>query len=327
MRALGFSLMVGLCVACDTGDPGDVADSNLGGAPTGNGGSGGGGLLPGIAGLGGLGGSLTGGEDGPDGGSTPLGGATGAPTGGASGGSNAGGSGNSNPLLRFYGYIQSDRYSKLVFEIDSVEGQEPHSAISSRLVERFAEILDKPGGIEAVLDDTLPTHGSDFVWSNEDLDQITTTSFDGDPDSDTLAIHITYLDGHSGGDGENGVILGVAWGWLQVVMFKETIASSCGGLGLIGALNARACEEAEFAILSHEIGHVLGLVDNGLPMVDDHRDPDTEHGAHDVDPECVMYWAYEGQGLFDRIGSRLLAGDDTSLPFCQHCLDDLDAVK
>jgi hypothetical protein len=255
----------------------------------------------------------------------PLGGATGGPTGGANGGSTSGGSGNAP--FRFYGYIRSTPFSKLVLEIDSVAGQEPHSSVPARIVERFSEILDKPAGIEVVLDDTLPAHDTGFVWSNEDLDQITTSSFDGDPDSDTLAIHITYLDGQSGGDGENGVILGVAWGWLQVVMFKETIETSCGGLGLIGALNEQACEEAEFSILSHEIGHVLGLVDNGLPMVDDHRDPQTEHGAHDVDPDCVMYWAYEGQGLFDRIGARLLAGEDTSLPFCQHCLNDLNAVK
>jgi hypothetical protein len=331
MRALTFSLVVGFCVACDTGDPGNVSTSTAGAPPSanggsdGNGGTGGTGLLPGIAGLGnGLAGSLTGGNDGPDGGSLPLGGATGGPSGG---GSNSGGSTSGNPPLRFYDYIRSNRYSKLVFEIDSVEGQEPHSAIQTRIPERFAELLDKPGGVEVIFDDTLPTHGSDFAWSNADLDQITRSSFDGDPDSDTVAIHITYLDGHSGGDGDNGVILGVAWGWLQVVMYKETIENSCGGLGLIGALNERACAEAEFAILSHEIGHVLGLVDNGLPMVDDHRDPETEHGAHDFDQNCVMYWAYEGQGLFDQIGARLLAGNDDSLPFCQHCLDDLAAAQ
>jgi hypothetical protein len=98
-------------------------------------------------------------------------------------------------------------------------------------------------------------------------------------------------------------------------------------LGLLGGLREQACEAAEVGILTHEIGHVIGLVDNGLPMVDDHRDPVTEHGAHDKSQDCIMYWAYEGQGLIDLIGTRLLAGDDSTLPFCQHCLDDLNAVK
>jgi hypothetical protein len=256
------------------------------------------------------------GNDDPDGGSLPTAGQTG------------GSGGIGGDLPRFYDYIRGDRYSKLVFEIDSVEGQEPRSAILTRITERFAEVLDKPGGIEVVLDDTSPASGDDFVWTDAALDEVTRLSFDGDPDSDTIAIHITYVDGHSSYDDEDGsVILGVAWNWLQIVMYKQTIENSCGGLGLIGGLDEQACEEAEFSILSHEIGHVLGLVDNGLPMVFDHRDPEAEHGAHDFDDECVMYWAYEGQGLFDRIGSRLLAGDDASLPFCQHCLDDLNAVK
>jgi hypothetical protein len=291
--------------------PGNAGGSSAGGtssAGMGNGEAGLGSLIPG------LGGANANDPTQPQGGSSDPGAAGTDP-------------GNGTVTPRFAQYIQGTQFSKLVFEVDSVEGQEPRTAITTRLPERFAPLLDKPGGIEVVLDDTLPPHGNDFVWSNEDLDQITRDSFDGDPDSDTLAIHITYVDGHSAGDGDNGVILGVAWGWLQVVMYKETIESSCGGLGLIGTLREQACEEAEVGILTHEIGHVLGLVDNGLTMVDDHRDPDTEHGAHDVDQDCIMYWAYEGQGLTELIGSRLLSNNDDSLTFCQHCLDDLNAVK
>lgn len=312
--------------ACDTGDSGQVPSTmNSGGSPTANGGNGGssgnggsGGIDLGIAGIGGLGSGALGGES-SDGGVASLGGANGSNP-------NSGGAGNTN-LPRFYHYIRGSQYSKLVLEIDSVAGQEPRAAMATRIPERFAELLDKPAGISFVLDDTLPARGDDFVWTADDLDQLTRDSFDGDPDPNTIAIHISYVDGHSDSDGDSGVILGVAWGWLQVVMFKQTLDSSCGGSGLIGGLSQRACEEAEFAILSHEIGHILGLVDNGLPMVDDHRDPEAEHGAHDFDQNCVMYWAYEGQGLFDQIGARLLAGNDESLPFCQHCLDDLNAAK
>jgi len=65
----------------------------------------------------------------------------------------------------------------------------------------------------------------------------------------------------------------------------------------------------EQTTIVHEIGHTIGFVDNGVPMVNAHED--TEHPHHTLDRDGVMYWAVESRNgalafLTDAIaGSRL----------------------
>lgn len=271
---------------------------------------------------------------------------TGAGTSGASGGASAGGGrggagagggasgGTAFPpelppeqLPRFVHYIRSAPFPRLVFELDAVPGLELRAGVDERLTERFAAILDKPQGIEVVHDDALEPAGEAHAWSDAALDELARASFDGDPGDGSIAIHVMVVDGHSERDGDSGVILGLAWGHLYVTLFKQTIDDTCGGLALVGSLREQACAEAELGILTHEVGHVLGLVDNGLPMATDHRDPEAEHGAHDQNQDCIMYWAYEGQALVDAVADRLLASEDDSLVFDAECLADIDAAR
>jgi hypothetical protein len=230
-------------------------------------------------------------------------------------------------LPRFVHYIRGTTYTKLVFEVDAVPGFELRADAEARLVERFEVLLDKPHGIELLHDDALEAVGDDHAWTDAELDTLAGETFDGDPAADTIAIHVMVVDGHSASDGDAGLILGLAWNHLNVTIFKSTIESTCGGLALVGALREQACAEAELGILTHEVGHVIGLVDNGLPMVTGHRDPDEEHGAHDENQDCIMFWAYEGEALVDLIEARVLANQDDSLVFDAECLADIDAVK
>jgi hypothetical protein len=49
----------------------------------------------------------------------------------------------------------------------------------------------------------------------------------------------------------------------------------------------------EQATVVHEFGHLAGLVDNGVPMVSPHLDP--EHAKHCTNEVCVMYCRTKGQ--------------------------------
>lgn len=71
-----------------------------------------------------------------------------------------------------------------------------------------------------------------------------------------------------------------------MAIFKDVIKASGGG-----SLDP-AGRYMEQATLVHEMGHALGLVNNGLPMVKNHQD--TAHGAHCSNPDCVMYYSNEG---------------------------------
>ncbi len=79
-------------------------------------------------------------------------------------------------------------------------------------------------------------------------------------------------------------------------------------------------------MLAHEIGHTLGLVDNGVPMVQDHEDPD--HANHTADPECIMYWAYERRAAVKKLEQVLDSGTpEEAIGFCPPSLNDLEQFK
>ena len=93
----------------------------------------------------------------------------------------------------------------------------------------------------------------------------------------------------------------------------------------LAALPTDACEVAERNVWAHEMGHVIGLVDNGIGQQVPHRD--AEHGRHDNSENCLMYWAYERPQLFDLLVSRLTTGAPADVDFCPNCWADLSAAK
>lgn len=215
-------------------------------------------------------------------------------------------------------YIRADPHPRLVLEVDAVEGITPRDAASSYAVERLGAVLDKPEGIEWTADGTLTPGGSDHVWTFVELQELADESYDLEVDDDTAKIHVIYVDGSY----ENPGVLGVAWANRHLVMFAERLEESCDR-PLIGE---RLCAVAESSVLLHELGHVIGLVDNGVEMVEPHKD--AEHGAHDESDECVMYWAYEGVDIIDVLADRLsLGGSSAELDFGPNCQADLAAVR
>lgn len=48
--------------------------------------------------------------------------------------------------------------------------------------------------------------------------------------------------------------------------------------------------------------------------------------GHDHDRDCVMYWAYEGEDLFDVLSDRFLGGNEQAFQFDQRCRADLAAI-
>ncbi len=221
---------------------------------------------------------------------------------------------------RFLHYIRDSSYERLVLEVDSVPEFEPEPSALEDLKAYLEEILAKPQGVEIFLDDQLEAHEQGHEWESEELNQLARDSFDGD-EPDALHIHIMYLDGQRTSR-NGGTTLGLAWAYKNIAMFKESIESTCSGLPLV---EQSTCEKAELAILTHELGHVLGLVDNGLPMVEDHRDPNPDHGRHDENSDCVMYWAYDGEDAVS--ATKELLGNGERIEFCSPSLADISAAR
>jgi len=223
-------------------------------------------------------------------------------------------------------YLRSAPYPRLVVEVDAVAGLSLSPDITEALIEVIDGLVDKPGGITVIVDDSLPRTHEGKTWSFAELTDFGEEHFDLDVDSDTIRVHVLLLDGsYYGSDG--GAHIGLSWDGGHVALFQEGLAEACvSGMGG-HALASQACRTAELGVLAHEFGHVFGLVNNGAPMIDPHEDP--AHPGHTSDPDCLMYWAYERGDVIRKISDAIDAGTpaEEALGFCMPSLADLAAVR
>jgi hypothetical protein len=192
-------------------------------------------------------------------------------------------------------YLTAATYDEIVVEIDWIAGHPPSSSARSGLEATLAELCNKPSGVRTIVDDEIPSAGSP-TWTYDAIEDLELEYRDEyrDPASGTCVMYCLYLDGRSQDDSGPAKVLGVAYRGSSLAMFHETIEATDPGLPLFA--------EIEDTVLLHEAGHLLGLVDNGISMVQDHRDP--AHGAHDSSDECLMYWALETQDAVDVLLAR-----------------------
>jgi hypothetical protein len=102
--------------------------------------------------------------------------------------------------------------------------------------------------------------------------------------STTVAIHLLYV--HGTFEGNDGV-LGAAVQGDTAAIFIDRIHESA--TPLIGSAGI------ETAVTTHEVGHLLGLVDLVLHT----GRQDAEHPGHSTNRQSVMYWAVESSLIAD----------------------------
>jgi hypothetical protein len=305
-----------LAVACAgaCGDSRDTAPGGLAGAASA------GGAVDGSAGAfarSGAGGSSSGGASAGQGAGGDASGAAGQAE------SSGGGSGAEPLPSRLGRYHRSDSDPSLRFELDAVAGLSPYATSIEYLGALVDRVLDKPDGIAFDADETLPPAGSDHAWTFDELDAFSRQHARDDAEG-PVSIHVLFVDGSYASSEDGGTVLGLAWGQRYIALFQDAIRSGCSG-GLLGALSTDTCEIAERNVWAHELGHVIGLVENGLAPQSDHRD--LEHGRHDVSDGCLMYWAYDRPAMFDALLSRLDSGQNVDVDFCENCWADLSAAR
>lgn len=222
-----------------------------------------------------------------------------------------------------YDYIKADQYRKLVIEVDYVPEKLPREAVESQLISGLGQLLDKPDGIQIIHDKKLAAAGSDHSWSFEELKQLAVANYDLPVPTGVTKMHTIIIDGHSAEDTSEGRVLGLSWANRYVALFKDSIDQSCGSL--LPLIRDKVCSFSELAVWTHEIGHVIGLVDNGLAMQVDHHDP--SHSHHCANPKCLMYWSAETSSIVQLIKERITGNDDTPLALDKNCTDDISAVR
>ncbi len=86
-------------------------------------------------------------------------------------------------------------------------------------------------------------------------------------------------------------------------VFKDVVVSTGGD-----SISQRYVEQTTVV---HEVGHAVGLVNNGLPMSAPHED--LNHPHHTTNSNCAMYWAVESNSSILSSIANLIIGNQLNL--------------
>lgn len=191
------------------------------------------------------------------------------------------------------------RASRLVVELDVVAGSEPDAAALKDLDSELENVLGIPVDIRSSAE--VSGRGATHAYTLEEVNDVELKHRDLYSSGDEGVIYMLWLDGRF----ENENVLGVAYHGSSVAMFKATIRENSKEdeqlLPTPGTLVLPKEQFVERAVAIHEVGHVLGLVNNGIAMVRPHEmtqdpvpdTPENEGEAHSKNEGSVMHWAVE----------------------------------
>ena len=148
------------------------------------------------------------------------------------------------------------------------------------------------------------------AWSIDDVLALAKSN-DASAPAGTSTFQIFFVNGFAAES--TGIIGFHISGTKIMVIFKDVIES------MASPTEPYVARYVEQATIIHEMGHALGLVNNGVKMVTAHQD--TTHGAHCVNPDCVMYWSNEGKADMIKFIKKVYTSQ-SNIMFDSQCLSD-----
>lgn len=185
-------------------------------------------------------------------------------------------------------------YPNLIVEVDYATDVPPFASALEHSRDALLRVTDKRA-VTFVEPRAFEPTNSDGIWTVEELlvlreALIDTTDGPSVPAGEAGVLHIIYLDGESK-EGHWGVAL-----FSTVFVFAGAVRDAS-----TPSTMARA-EAYEREILLHEVGHVLGLVNAGVPMQRQHDDGT----SHSTNPESIMSSGWKQVGLPDVLAADLV---------------------
>ena len=197
--------------------------------------------------------------------------------------------------------LSADPYTAIVVEISYMPGFAPEEATGIELTNFLQGFLDKPGGVSIELHPIAASGKSSL--SLADIIAIEKKNRTIFTSRKTISVHALITDTRYKEKG----IFGLSYWNTSVCIFGQPMYSIAGGVGQVSRQRVMS------TTLLHEVGHLLGLVDQGSPMQEHHKD--ATHGPHCATNTCLMYYGIAA-------GSSIGTG---SPQLDQHCRDDLRA--
>jgi predicted Zn-dependent protease len=207
------------------------------------------------------------------------------------------------------GFLSASKYKSLVIEVNYAQNLAPNSQTLLNLKNFLEARLNKPNGV-TIFSNQIPTQtGSPFTSQEiSDIENTVRTEYN---DGDVLKLHMLFLNGNSNDDNGPNKILGVAYRNTSCVLFENSIQLFSDQLTEPNRV------DLETTVILHEVGHLLGLVNTGSNMVNNHLD--TAHDKHCTNQNCLMFWQIENSGIMNMMNNGNVPSLDAN------CLLDLQA--
>lgn len=177
--------------------------------------------------------------------------------------------------------LSADAYTALELEVNYMPGYLPDDAVINHVKNYLATLTNKPVGITYVPAQFSRTVNSPITLNEVvELEKSVRTRFTR---SQTMAIHIMVVDAEY----TTADVLGISYWNTSMCVFGKTVAKFSGRPGLVSK------NQLMITLIEHEMGHILGLVDQGTTMVAPHK---SSNGAHCNNSGCLMYHIIETTG-------------------------------
>lgn len=210
-----------------------------------------------------------------------------------------------NPGTSATDFLTDDEFDNLIVQIQYMEGYEPTGDAISGLQKFLEERLYKQS--ITIETEEIPATGQNSYSADEirDLEREHRSLFS---EEGTLAAYFIIVDGEF----NQQQVLGIAHFNTSMALFGETIRETSDGIGQLSR------STVENIVMRHEVGHIIGLVNNGVEMQNDHQDE--ENGRHCDVEDCLMYYAVRTTDFF----ANLFGGNVPELD--EYCIEDLQAA-
>jgi hypothetical protein len=174
--------------------------------------------------------------------------------------------------------LSDQNYTSLEIQINYMPGYAPADTVINHFKNYLTQLVRKPVGVNLQPRLVTPTVNSPITLNElVALEKTIRTSFTR---SQVLSIHIMILDAEY----QTSDILGISYWNTSMCVFGRTVGKFSGRPGLVSK------NQLMITLLEHEMGHLLGLVDQGTPMVSSHK---SSNGAHCNNSSCLMNYIIE----------------------------------
>ncbi len=201
--------------------------------------------------------------------------------------------------------LNATNYTSIKLEIQYMPGFAPDAASINNAVTFLNNLVNKPAGI-SVIQTQIPTAGKAVMTLN-DIVEVEKNYRTVYTSGNQLGLYFLYTDSKY----SEPTALGLAFRNTSMALLGKTVTDNSGGFGQVSRT------KLESTVLEHELGHILGLVNLGTPMVTNHQD--AANANHCNNRNCLMYY---GANTTDIMGV-LMTGNVP--PLDANCKADLTA--